>query len=52
MGTIDFDLNRNQVESLYASGTKAANEFFERWDFAKWVAKYRAMKAPKRAERV
>jgi len=39
--TTDFDLSREKSEALYQSGRQAAERFFDTWDFAKYVDKYR-----------
>lgn len=39
--TTDFDLSREKSEKLYQSGRKAAEKFFDTWDFTKYVAEYR-----------
>ncbi len=39
--TTEFDLSPKKSEALYQSGRQAAERFFDTWDFAKYVNKYR-----------
>jgi NTE family protein len=39
--TTEFDLSPEKSEALYQSGRQAAEKFFDTWDFAKYVNKYR-----------
>ena len=41
VGTTEFDISREKSEALYQSGREAAETFFDTWDFAKYVDKYR-----------
>ena len=41
VGTTEFDISREKSEALYQSGREAAEAFFDTWDFAKYVDKYR-----------
>ena len=50
--TTEFDLSYKRSENLYESGRKAAETFFQHWDFEKYKAKYRQVRIPKRRERV
>lgn len=50
--TTEFDLSRKKSDNLYESGRKAAEEFFQHWDFDKYKAKYRQTKPLKRRQRV
>jgi NTE family protein len=50
--TTDFDLSRKKSDNLYESGRKAAEEFFQSWDFGKYKAQYRQIKPPKRRQKV
>jgi NTE family protein len=42
--TTDFDIAPEESQALYRNGVKAAQEFLETWNFAKWKKKYRAKK--------
>jgi NTE family protein len=44
VGTTEFDISKEKSEALYQSGREAAKAFFDTWDFAKYVAKYRGEK--------
>jgi len=46
--TTDFDLSREMAEKLYQSGVKAAEEFFQKWDFETYKMKYRQAQPPAR----
>jgi len=50
--TTDFDLPTERRDELYTSGVKAANAFFESWDFERYKAKYRAKKVGTRQSRI
>ena len=39
--TTEFDLSPEKSKALYQSGRQAAERFFDTWDFAKYVNKYR-----------
>ena len=39
--TTDFDLSRDKSEALYESGRKAADKFFNTWNFTEYVENYR-----------
>ncbi|MFC2050413.1 patatin-like phospholipase family protein [Chloroflexota bacterium] len=39
--TTQFNISREESEELYKSGRQAAEDFFDRWDFDKYVTKYR-----------
>jgi len=41
VGTTEFDISREKSEALYQSGREAAETFFDVWDFAKYIDKYR-----------
>ena len=41
VGTTEFDISLEKSEALYQSGTKAAERFFDAWNFTKYVEKYR-----------
>lgn len=41
VGTTEFDLEPARAEALYRAGRQAAADFFRRWDFTAYVAKYR-----------
>jgi len=41
VGTTEFDISGEKSEALYQSGREAAEAFFNTWDFAKYVDKYR-----------
>ena len=45
VGTTDFDLTREKSEALYQSGRRAAEQFFDKWDFNKYVKEYRSDKS-------
>ena len=49
--TTEFDLSQEKSEALYQSGRQAAEKFFDTWDFAKYVNKYREGRAPRRFPR-
>ncbi len=40
VGTVQFDLTREQSLELYESGRKAAEEFFDKWSYAEYLAKF------------
>ena len=42
VGTVDFDLPRARAQRLFEAGHAAAAEFFERWDFDRYVAAFRS----------
>ncbi len=51
--TTEFDISRERSEALYQSGREAAEKFFAKWDFVKYVQDYRSGKAvPGRSARV
>lgn len=50
--TTEFDLSYKRSENLYESGRKAAETFFQHWDFEKYKANYRQARIQKRRERV
>ena len=52
VGTTDFDITRERSDALYESGRKAATEFFDRWDYAKWKLKYMEKEPVGRSKRV
>ena len=52
IGTTDFDISRERSNDLFASGRKAASEFFDRWDYAKWKLKYLEKEPVGRRKRV
>jgi NTE family protein len=39
--TTQFNISRKKSEELYESGRQAAEKFFDKWNFDKYVAKYR-----------
>jgi NTE family protein len=39
--TTEFDISPEKSEALYQSGKQAAERFFDTWDFAKYVNRYR-----------
>lgn len=41
VGTVEFDLGREQAEALYQAGVDAARDFFDTWDFRRYVESYR-----------
>jgi NTE family protein len=45
--TTEFDITRQRSEALYQSGRQAGKEFFETWDFDKYVKNYRITKTEK-----
>jgi NTE family protein len=45
--TTEFDVSREKSERLYASGVKAAEDFFAKWDFARYKAAHREARSPK-----
>jgi NTE family protein len=50
--TTDFDLSRDMSTRLYESGRKAAEDFFQHWDFESYKAQYRQMPPLRRRQRV
>jgi len=42
--TTEFDISKEKSEALYQSGRKAAEEYFETWDFNNYLGKYRRKK--------
>lgn len=50
--TTDFDLSPEKRELLYQAGMAAANDFFSRWDFKKYLEKYRHKATIRRSETV
>lgn len=50
--TTEFDLSRERSDQLYESGRQAAAEFFQRWDFNRYKARYRQTKPLKRRQRL
>jgi NTE family protein len=50
--TTDFNLSREKKDALYESGRKAAQEFLEKWDFAKYKQEFRAKEPDSRTEQV
>lgn len=41
VGTTEFNLSRERAEALFESGRKAAAEFFDSWDFGRYVTAFR-----------
>jgi len=39
--TTEFDITRDRSEALYQSGREAGKEFFDTWNFDKYVKNYR-----------
>lgn len=39
-----FDMTQEEGQALFRNGVKAAKDFLETWNFAKWKKKYRAKK--------
>ncbi|MCK4793424.1 MAG: patatin-like phospholipase family protein [Desulfobacteraceae bacterium] len=52
IGTTEFDITRERSEKLYESGRKAAEDFFQTWDFTKYISKYRKQQPPNRSIRL
>lgn len=52
VNTTDFDITAEKSMALYESGRKAASEFFDRWDYAKWKLKYAEKTLTKRSDQV
>ena len=52
VGTTEFDIAPEKSKALYQSGRDAAVDFFERWDYEKWVEKYRETEPLKRRYRL
>lgn len=50
--TTEFDISPERVQMLYQSGVQAADEFFQRWDFETYKARYCRKQPPQRRERV
>jgi NTE family protein len=50
--TTQFTLSRERSEALYWSGANAASEFFQRWDFEEYKAKYHSKEPSERRYRV
>ena len=50
--TTDFDLSRDMSARLYESGRKAAEDFFQHWDFESYKARYRQTPPLRRRQRV
>lgn len=40
VGTVEFDITREQCLELYESGRKAAEEFFSKWSYAEYLMKF------------
>lgn len=40
IASTDFALSREKTQALYASGVKAAEEFFDNWNYSKYLVKY------------
>jgi len=40
VGTVEFDLTREQSLELYESGRRAAEEFFDKWSYAEYLSKF------------
>lgn len=41
VGTVEFDLSRERARALLEAGRRAARQFFETWDFDRYVAGFR-----------
>ena len=53
ISALQFDLSKEQAETLYQNGQKAAEEFFATWDFDAYKATYRSdTPPPTRLERL
>jgi len=53
ISALQFDLSKDQTETLYQNGQKAAEEFFATWDFDAYKAAYRSdTPPPTRLERL
>jgi NTE family protein len=50
--TTEFDLSKKKADDLYEAGRKAAEEFFQHWDFNKYKTQYRQTKPLKRRQKV
>ncbi|MDY7033805.1 MAG: hypothetical protein SVY10_18075 [Thermodesulfobacteriota bacterium] len=50
--TTEFDLSRKKSDNLYEAGRKAAEEFFQSWDFNAYKARYRQKETLKRRQRI
>jgi NTE family protein len=48
----NFDLSREQVDALYASGRQAAEEFLRTWDFEAYKTEFRSGKVHSRREEI
>ena len=51
VGTTEFDISRDRSEELYESGRKAAEQFFQSWDFEKYKTHYRQASPGTRRQR-
>lgn len=40
VGTVHFDITREQSLGLYESGVRAAEEFFNKWSYAEYLSKF------------
>lgn len=45
VGTTQFNLSKDKANALYESGQKAAMDFFQTWDFERYVKQYRMQSA-------
>lgn len=50
--TTEFDLSREKSEALYQSGREAAEKFYKKWSFEKYVEDYRKRDPASRSERL
>jgi NTE family protein len=50
--TTEFDLSRERIAALYASGHASATEFLARWDFAAYIEEFRRGKTHSRRDEV
>jgi NTE family protein len=41
VGFLDFHLNQDQVDELYADGQREARRFLSTWDWEEYLARYR-----------
>jgi NTE family protein len=42
--TTDFNIKQEESQALYENGVKVAKKFLKKWDFDKWIKKYRQKK--------
>jgi len=47
VGTVEFDLSRERARALLEAGRRAARQFFETWDFDRYVAAFRVKPPPR-----